>query len=302
MPDVSIATESSPDRRGEPALYVAGLHFAYPGGAEVLNNVSFEVPEGKILAILGASGCGKSTLLRVIAGLEHAQAGQVRAFGNDLRDVPVHKRGIGMVFQRPYLFPHRSVGGNVAYGLPRGRRHEVSTWLELVGLAGYEDRDVATLSGGQAQRVALARSLAARPKVLLLDEPLSALDRALRESLSQELREILVASRVAAVYVTHDHSEAFTVADSIAVMSNGSFLARGSAAELFSSQSPEIRAFFGEQRSLVAPVVREGENAFAAIDTRVQLASSFADAEKVVIPLGMPLRLKENVRSTSPSS
>lgn len=307
MHDVSLPPKSSPAPTGVPALHVNGLDFAYPRGPAVLTNVSFDLPQGKILAILGASGCGKSTLLRVIAGLEQVNPaqggrGEVSAFGKSLHAVPVHKRGIGMVFQRPYLFPHRSVGGNVAYGLPRSRRHEVDHWLKVVGLDGYAEREVSTLSGGQAQRVALARSLAARPKVLLLDEPLSALDRALRESLSHELRSILVNSGVAAVYVTHDHSEAFAVADTLAVMSEGAFIAQGSAAQLFASEDPQIRAFFGAQRSVVAPVVREGQAAIADIHARLELGSSIGQAQKVVISLGVALPWEEDVRRASLSS
>lgn len=223
---------------GAPALEMRDVVVTYPDGYEAIHGVTLEVGEGEILALLGPSGSGKSSLLRAVAGLEAVTRGEVRIWGRNMAGVPVHKRGCGMVFQDGQLFPHRTVGGNVAYGLERTGRSrrqiaaEVEEWLDLVGLAGFADRAVTTLSGGQAQRVALARSLARRTGLLLLDEPLSALDRTLREELAVELRRIMTAANTGGVYVTHDHDEAFTVADRIALVEDGLVVANGSVAEI----------------------------------------------------------------------
>lgn len=213
-------------------LEVRQVSVVYPGGVRAVDRVSLDVGTGQVLALLGPSGCGKSSLLRAVAGLEDVVGGRVCFDGEDVTRVPVHKRGFGLMFQDGQLFPFRDVGGNVAYGLaglPRRERVErVAQVLELVGLAGYERRAVTSLSGGQAQRVALARSLAPRPRLLLLDEPLSALDRALREELVGELRAILSSQGMTALYVTHDHAEAAAIADQVGVMSQGKLVALGS--------------------------------------------------------------------------
>ncbi|MEW6872527.1 ABC transporter ATP-binding protein [Trueperella pyogenes] len=207
-------------------------------------DVSFEVPTGTIVALLGESGSGKSSLLRAVAGLERA-TGRVVLDGRDVSDVPVHERGIGMVFQSGQLFPHRSVARNIAYGLevqktPKAERAaRVAELLELVGLPGYENRPISTLSGGQAQRVALARTLAPNPQLVLLDEPLSALDRILRTRLSSDLRQILTAVGATAIYVTHDSDEALNIADLIGVMHDGRLIQLGTAAELQANPASE---------------------------------------------------------------
>ncbi|MFC8599133.1 ABC transporter ATP-binding protein [Isoptericola sp. NPDC057191] len=199
-------------------------------GAVAVDGVSLDVAAGEIVALLGPSGCGKSSLLRAVAGLEPLAGGSVAFDGVDLAGVPVHRRGFGLLFQDGQLFPHRDVARNVAYGLetqgvPRAERAErVAALLAEVGLDGYQQRSVATLSGGEKQRVALARSLAPRPRLLLLDEPLSALDRRLRERLAVDVRDTLRATGTTAVFVTHDHDEAFTVADRVAVMDAGRLL------------------------------------------------------------------------------
>lgn len=185
-----------------------------------------EAGGGEIVALLGESGSGKSTLLRAVAGLEPLAAGQIRFGGQRIDAVAVYKRGFALMFQDGQLFAHRDVAGNVGYALPKElsrpeREERVAELLELVGLGGYQRRPIGTLSGGQAQRVALARALAASPRLLLLDEPLSALDRTLREHLTVELRGIIRAAGISALYVTHDHDEAFTVADRVGVMVNG---------------------------------------------------------------------------------
>jgi thiamine transport system ATP-binding protein len=203
------------------ALAVDGLRVAFDGTAAV-DDVSLSVGEGEVLAVLGPSGSGKSTLLRAIAGLELLDAGTVTWRGDDIASVPVHRRGFALMFQDGQLFPHRSVAQNVAYPLrvagSTARPGRVSELLALVGLDGFGDRRVTELSGGEQQRVALARSLAANPRLLLLDEPLSALDRELRERLAGDLRRILVETGTTAIFVTHDQDEAFAVADRVAVM------------------------------------------------------------------------------------
>jgi len=211
------------------------------GQTAAVSDVSLTVADGEVVALLGPSGCGKSTLLRTIAGLEKPSAGVVRWDSSDLAGVPVHRREFGLVFQDGQLFPHRSVAGNVAFGLRMHRvdREErdkrVAALLELVGLDGYADRRVTQLSGGEQQRVALARALAPSPRLLLLDEPLSALDRALREQLAVDLARLLREAATTALVVTHDHDEAFTLADRVAIMSRGRIVQVGPPAEVWSS-------------------------------------------------------------------
>ena len=191
-------------------LQVTGLSVAFDG-VEVLAGIDLEVDEGEIVVLLGPSGCGKSTLLRTIAGLETPTAGRVAWAGLDLTATPPHGRDFGLVFQDHALFPHLDVAGNVSFGLevagmpPDQLAHRVERTLELVGLAGFGQRSVDTLSGGEAQRVALARSLAPGPRLLMLDEPLGALDRSLRDRLIGELGTLLRRLGQAAVHVTHDH-------------------------------------------------------------------------------------------------
>ncbi|MFD6142515.1 ABC transporter ATP-binding protein [Promicromonospora sp. NPDC060271] len=200
------------------------------GSSTAVDGVSLAVAPGEVVVLLGPSGCGKSSLLRAVAGLEPLAGGSVRYGGEDLAGVPVHRRRFGLMFQEGQLFPHRDVRRNVGYGLEtqdltRAERDErVTALLDLVGLAGYERRAVPTLSGGEQQRVALARALAPRPRLLLLDEPLSALDRQLRERLAGEVRSALVETGTTAVFVTHDHAEAAAVADRIGVMDRGRLL------------------------------------------------------------------------------
>ena len=205
-----------------------------------VDEVTLSVAAGQIVAVLGPSGCGKSTLLRAVAGLEEVASGTIAYDDQDLAHVPTHKRGFALMFQDGQLFDHHTVAGNIGYPLrlrrePRARIAErVAELLGLVGLEGYADRKPATLSGGERQRVALARALAVRPRLLLLDEPLSALDRTLRERLAGELRSILVAAGTTALLVTHDHDEAFAVADRMALMRAGKLVQDGTLEEVWS--------------------------------------------------------------------
>ncbi|SOC56878.1 ABC transporter ATP-binding protein [Ornithinimicrobium cerasi] len=222
------------------------------GATTAVDDVTLSLDEGQVLAVLGPSGCGKSTLLRAVAGLERLDAGSVRWRERDLRGVPTHERGFALMFQDGQLFAHASVADNIGYALRlrrlgvAERRRRVDELLELVGLPGYGARRPATLSGGEQQRVALARSLAADPGLLLLDEPLSALDRSLRERLAGDLREILVTTGTTAVLVTHDHDEAFTIADRMAVMLAGQVVQEGTTAEVWRAPATrEVAEFIG---------------------------------------------------------
>ncbi|HET7735532.1 MAG TPA: ABC transporter ATP-binding protein [Nocardioidaceae bacterium] len=210
------------------------------GPTLAVDEVTLAVETGSILAVLGPSGCGKSTLLRAVAGLEQVASGTIAYDGQDLARVPTHKRGFALMFQDGQLFEHRTVAGNIGYPLRLRHRSRaavgarVEELLTLVGLEGYADRRPATLSGGERQRVALARALAVRPRLLLLDEPLSALDRSLRERLAGELRSILLAAGTTALLVTHDHDEAFAVADRMALMRSGRVVQQGTLDEVWS--------------------------------------------------------------------
>lgn len=218
-------------------LELRGIHKTYEG-QPLLRGISFTVAPGETLCLLGASGSGKSTLLRIMAGLERAEAGQVLWEGEDLAPVPAHLRNFGLVFQDYALFPHLTVAGNVAFGLRMRRlpretiRMRVAEALEQVKMGAFAQRRVSDLSGGEQQRVALARALATRPRLLLFDEPLGALDRALRDHLLEELRGILHASGIPAIYVTHDQDEAFAIADRLALLHEGVIVQQGTPAEV----------------------------------------------------------------------
>lgn len=277
-----------------PDLRLQGVTVRY-GSTVAVDAVDLEVQAGQIIALLGPSGSGKSSLLRAVAGLEPVADGDLLWRGRSIVDLPTHRRGFGLMFQDGQLFPHRDVAGNVAYGiraLPRAERAQrVREVLDVVGMGEYASRSVTSLSGGQAQRVALARSLAPRPELLLLDEPLSALDRSLRERLSGEIRQILRDSGASCVYVTHDQDEAFAVADRIGVMIDGRVAALASPQELWASPGHRDVAQFlgfgpfipvGEERwRAVAPgAVRVrrvmGEGEAAALTTEAELEALVA--------------------------
>jgi len=227
------------------------------GGVAAIDDVSIEVPDGAIVVLLGPSGCGKSTLLRTVAGLQPPDSGRVMRDGNDITGLAPHERGIGMMFQDHALFPHRDVGQNVEFGLRMmgmeadRRRDRVSEMMQLVGLAGFERRAVGNLSGGEAQRLALARALAPAPSMLLLDEPMGSLDRELRDRLVTELPDVLRSVGISAIHVTHDHDEAFGMADEIVVMGDGRVLQTGPPIDVWERPRSETVARFLGHRNLV---------------------------------------------------
>lgn len=282
-------------------LQVADVSVSF-GAKAAVDGVSFEVAKGEILGLLGPSGCGKSTLLRAIAGLVEPSTGNVLWAGESVDGVAVHKRGFGVVFQDGQLFAHKSVAGNVAYGLSTTsfsrveRAARVSELLELVGLSGYENRNVTTLSGGEKQRVALARALAPSPRLLLLDEPLSALDRELRGRLALDVRAILRATGTTAIFVTHDQDEAFTVCDRVAVMKAGHILQVAQPEKLWRHPvNGEVAEFLGYEAVLSqTPFVGIAPGDYEVIET-----FAAANVAQLSAQLGAQLsaQLEQNRRS-----
>ena len=242
----------------------------YYGSYHALRGIDLEIKAGEFFSLLGPSGCGKTTLLRTIAGLERPDSGRLVIDGQDMRRVPANRRPTNMVFQSYAIFPHMTVAENVAYGLrrrrlPKAERAElVDAALAKVGLSGFGARAAHALSGGQRQRVALARAVILEPKVLLLDEPLSALDRQLREDMQSELRTLQRRLGITFVLVTHDQEEALTMSDRVAVMFDGQIAQLSTPQELYQSPaSKTVAAFFGHMNLLPAEVVETGPEAIA---------------------------------------
>jgi len=234
-------------------LEVRGLTKAYDH--PVLRGVDLDVPSGSVVAVLGPSGCGKTTLLRILAGFERADAGSVTLDGRPLGSLPPEKRRMSVVPQEGALFPHLTVAQNVAFGLGRSGKDAVGRLLDLVGLGGQADRMPNELSGGQQQRVAVARALAPSPAVVLLDEPFSALDAALRASVRADVREALHAAGATAVLVTHDQEEALSTADQVAVMRDGVVVQAGTPAQVYKApHDVDVARFVGEAVVIPATV------------------------------------------------
>jgi len=239
--------------RAAAEIRLEGIEKSFDGTTRVVDGIDLVVQPGEFFALLGPSGCGKTTTLRMIAGFEMPDGGRILVGGEDVTVLPVHKRDMGMIFQSYALFPHRTVAENVAFGLrmrglPRdeiGRR--VSGALRQVALESYGDRRPAQLSGGQQQRVALARAIVIRPRVLLCDEPLAALDRKLRQSMQIELKQLQQQLGLTLIFVTHDQEEAMTISDRIAVMNAGRIEQIGSADEIYNRpQTRFVSDFIGE--------------------------------------------------------
>ncbi|MEE6259792.1 ABC transporter ATP-binding protein [Plantactinospora sonchi] len=245
-----VATEPgpAPARQGVP-VRLEGLRRSF-GGTHALAGLDLDLAPGELVALLGPSGCGKTTALRVLAGLEEADAGRVLVDGEDITDRPVNRRGMGMVFQAYSLFPHLTAVQNVEFGLRlRGRpgaqrRQRAAEMLELVGIGGHAARYPHQLSGGQQQRVALARALAIEPRVLLLDEPLSALDAKVRVQLRDEIRRIQLEVGTTTLFVTHDQEEALAVADRVGVMRGGRLEQLATPAEIYQRPATAFVADF----------------------------------------------------------
>ena len=276
-------------------LTVTDIYKDYEG-KPLLCGVSFEVAEHEIVSLLGASGSGKSTLLRIIAGLEPAASGQVCWQGQDLEQTPVHKRQFGLMFQDYALFPHRSVAQNVAFGLrmqnlPQEEiEQRTQEALVMVHMQDFADRRVSDLSGGEQQRVALARSLAPRPRLLMLDEPLGALDHELRERLIVELRQILTQAGIPAIYVTHDHEEAYAIADRLLLLHDGVIKQQGSPQEVF--QQPVdvwVANFFGMGNLIAGTVISteplQVETALGVFEAAASAQPAFATGDDVQVLL-----------------
>lgn len=237
-------------------LEVANVVKSYEG-VPLLRGISFHVAEDETVCLLGPSGSGKSTLLLIIAGLEEPETGQIRWNGEDLAGVPAHLRDFGLVFQDYALFPHLDVFDNIAFGLRMKHwsgdqmKSRVMEVLELVNLPGFEHRRVTDLSGGEQQRVALARALAPRPRLIMFDEPLGALDRALREELLVQLRRILEETHLPAIYVTHDQSEAAAIAERVLLLHEGAIVREGPLSDVWAHPgSAWAAAFLGVGRIL----------------------------------------------------
>jgi len=234
---------------GDPAVRLIGARKAY-GQVVAVDGIDLEIAEDEFFTMLGPSGSGKTTCLRLIAGFERPDEGRVELGGRDVSGLPPHERDVNTVFQDYALFPHMAVGDNVAYGLKvkrvaaDERRRRVGEALGMVRLGGYEDRRPAQLSGGQRQRVALARALVNRPRVLLLDEPLGALDLKLRQQMQNELRTLQQEVHITFVYVTHDQEEALTMSDRLAVFNEGRIEQVGAPAEVYEHPANEFVAGF----------------------------------------------------------
>jgi putative spermidine/putrescine transport system ATP-binding protein len=255
-----MSTDTMASTRSGLAVELTDITRVY-GAVRALDGLTLHLEPGELVALLGPSGCGKTTALRILAGLDEATSGTVAVGGKDLTSVPANKRDMGMVFQAYSLFPHLTVLDNVAFGLKlRGenqsaRRNRAGDMLDLVGLSAHKDKYAAQLSGGQQQRVALARALAIRPSVLLLDEPLSALDAKVRVQLRDEIRRVQLEVGTTTLFVTHDQEEALAVADRVGVMSQGTLEQLDEPAQLYTNPAtPFVAEFVGLNNKVTAHV------------------------------------------------
>ena len=244
------------------AVHIERCGKTFADGTQALAPASLDIISGETLVLLGPSGCGKTTMLRIIAGLEQPDVGgRVLFDGSDMTAVPIEQRNVGMVFQSYALFPNMSVAENIGYGLKirgvdaKARAARIAEMVALTNLSGLEDRRIDQLSGGQRQRVALARAVAIRPRVLLLDEPLTALDASLRDRLRGELNQLLRSLGITAIYVTHDQAEAMELGDRIVVMRKGAIAQIGTPREIyFKPQSRFVAEFVGNANIVEGPV------------------------------------------------
>lgn len=281
------------------------------GTFRAIEDISMDIAEGEFFSLLGASGCGKTTLLRMLAGFEDVSGGEIWIDGQEMSSVPPFRRPVNMVFQNYAIFPHMNVAANAGYGLRKQKlsksqqREAVEEMLDLVQLSGYADRKANELSGGQRQRVALARALVLKPKVLLLDEPLGALDKQLREQMQIELRRLQRSVGITFVFVTHDQEEALTLSDRIAVMEGGDVLQVGSPTDLYQRPaSRKVASFIGNMNFLDARVTgRVNGHAHLEVEALGKLsvpasATAHSEGTKVCVAI-RPERLR--LSETRPS-
>ncbi len=247
------------------AVEARGVSKVFAGGVTALDRVSLAIAENEFFTLLGPSGCGKTTLLRLIAGFETPSAGEIHLYGQDITALPPYRRPVNTVFQSYALFPHLTVAQNIAFGLQMLRKPRaevaasVADMLRLVRLEALADRRTAALSGGQQQRVALARALAPHPRVLLLDEPLSALDLKLRKEMQGELKRLQAETGITFIFVTHDQEEALTMSDRIAVMRDGRILQTGTPRDIYARPADRfVASFIGDTNFLAADVIQPG--------------------------------------------
>ncbi|BDR14092.1 putrescine ABC transporter ATP-binding subunit PotG [Vibrio sp. STUT-A11] len=249
----------------KPLLEIKGLTKSFDGHVAV-DGLDLTINQGELFALLGASGCGKSTLLRMLAGFEQPSAGQIILDGEDLAEIPPYRRPVNMMFQSYALFPHMTVADNIAFGLKQDgmSRQEINQtvkqMLELVHMSDYAKRKPHQLSGGQKQRVALARSLAKKPKLLLLDEPMGALDKNLREKMQLEVVDILERVGVTCVMVTHDQEEAMTMASRMAIMNKGQFVQIGSPESIYEHPNSKFSAKFVGTVNIFEGILENNQN------------------------------------------
>ena len=272
------------------------------GPFTAVDNVALNVPNGSFVCLLGPSGCGKTTLLRMIAGLEEPTSGTVMLDGDDITPLPTHKRNLGMVFQSLALFPHLSVGDNIAYALRiRGATREaqkkrVDELLAMIALPGFAEGPVAKLSGGQRQRVAIARALALSPKLFLLDEPLSALDAKLREAMQVELRQLQQRLGITTIVVTHDQREAMTMADLVVVMGKGRILQVAPPVEIYRKPADAFVADFIGSTNLL-PLETDGAGRVTVLGVVIEGLAMPADRNNASLSIR-----PEDVRLTAPGA
>ena len=255
-------------------IELKGISKSYDG-EKVIDAMNLYIRDGEFITLLGPSGCGKTTTLRIIGGFETADEGQLYFDGVEISDVPAHKRNINTVFQKYALFPHLNVYENIAFPLRLKKRKEdeiktrVTEMLKMVALAGFENKSVSTLSGGQQQRVAIARALISHPKVLLLDEPLGALDLKLRKDMQNELKTIQQAIGITFVYVTHDQEEALSMSDTVVVMADGEIQQIGTPTDIYNEPKNAFVADFIGESNIIDGVMLE--------DKRVRFSSHVFD-------------------------
>ncbi|MCI6275230.1 MAG: ABC transporter ATP-binding protein [Clostridium sp.] len=266
------------------------------GKTEVLHDINLEIQDGELFTLLGPSGCGKTTLLRIIAGFTKPVNGSVLLNEDDITALPPEKRNIGTVFQNYALFPNMNVEDNVLYGLKIRKlskddlNHRLKHYLDLVGMYEYRKRKISELSGGQQQRVALARSLAIEPNVLLLDEPMSNLDAALREKMREEIRNLQQKLKITTLFITHDQREALSISDKIAIIKDGRCIQQGTPEEIYNCPTDEFVAnFVGE-----STILSKKEASMFGVDTEQDFL--YVRPEKLkLIPIDSPLGIEGKI-------